>query len=84
MEEQKDNKIDKGSQSLNNALKKCGISCNAASENILHFVKALPKVTETEIELLKLNPNLSRWQRLKLSRKFRKLMKEHKLRESNT
>lgn len=53
-----------------------GISTEKLGKAIAEFMKHVPPVSEQDIELVKMNPNLSFIQRLIITRKIKRIMRK--------
>ena len=75
---------DKNLESMINVFRSVGTTTEEASEATIIMASMIPEFTKEDIKLIQSNPNLSKLDKFKLTRKIRKIIKEQKQRESNT
>lgn len=69
---------DKNLASMINVLRSFGVTAEEVASFAIMIVEMIPKFTQEDIKLIQSNPNLSRLDKLKLTRKIRKIIKEQK------
>lgn len=74
----------KNLDSMINVLRSFGMTTEEAAASAIMIAEMIPEFTKEDIKLIQSNPNLSRLDKFKLTRKIRKIIKEQKQRESNT
>ena len=74
----------KNLDSVINAFRSHGMTTEEAAASAIMIAEMIHEFTKEDIKLIQSNPNLSKLDKFKLTRKIRKIIKEQKQRESNT
>lgn len=61
---------------ISDAFKTLGMSAEQAADAFREFAAHLPPITEEDIQLVKLNPSLSWFEKFKIIRSMRKMMEK--------